>query len=185
MNKTALVLILALGLGLGYLAATHFAPKPVVVAAPKPVVVDEPAPAPKAKAPRAVEAPVNAKSEEQLANEEFKAKAKAFGEETKKMVEEIAGGDQAKLQRAMFAGMMKPEGQAIMKEMRELGDAFRKATPAEREALGAQAVALRDRALAALRVEIAAQDAAAAGGAPAPAPGAAPAAPAQPPVIIM
>jgi len=185
MNKTSLVLILALGLGLGFLIARYYTPAPVAVEAPKPVAVVEPAPAPKAKAPRVVEAPAAAvKSDEELANEEFKARAKAFGEETKKMVEELAGGDQAKLQKAMFSGMLKPEGQAIMKEARELGEAFRKATPAEREALGAQAVALRDRALAALRVELAAQNAAPAA---VPTEGFAPAAPApaQPPVVIM
>ena len=72
------------------------------------------------------------------------------------MVVEIAGGDQAKLQRAMFAGMMKPEGQAIMAEARELGEAMRNATPADREALTQRSLALRDRAMNALRAEMAA-----------------------------
>ena len=72
------------------------------------------------------------------------------------MVEEISGGDQAKLQRAMFAGMMKPEGQAIMAETREIGEAMRNATPADREALTQRSLALRDRAMNALRAEMAA-----------------------------
>jgi hypothetical protein len=159
MSKTTLVLILALGLGGGFLIARYAFPTPVPVAveAPKPVVAEKVAPVAKARAPRSVEAPVAAeKSEEDIAKEEFKARAKAFGEETKKMVEEISGGDQAKLQRAMFAGMMKPEGQAIMAEARELGEAMRNATPAEREALGPKAIALRDRAMSALRAEMAA-----------------------------
>jgi len=159
MSKTTLVLILALGLGGGFLIARYAFPTPVPVAveAPKPVVAEKVAPVAKARAPRSVEAPVAAeKSEEDIAKEEFKARAKAFGEETKKMVEEISGGDQAKLQRAMFAGMMKPEGQAIMAEARELGEAMRNATPAEREALGQRSIALRDRAMSALRNEIAA-----------------------------
>ena len=110
-------------------------------------------------------------------------------DETRKMVEDIAGGDQAKLQRAMFSGMMKPEGQAIMKEWREFGEAMRNASPAEREALAQQAVALRDRTLNALRAEMAAQSNLAPGapvavpaeaGAPAGQPAAQPA-----PVIIM
>ena len=114
-------------------------------------------------------------------------------EETKKMAEEIAGGDQNKLQRAVMSGMMKPENQALMKEMRELGAAMRNATPEEREVLGQQAVALRDRAMAALRAEVAALPEPGAAPAipaiPAPAPvvggEAAPAAPAPAPVIIM
>ncbi len=159
MSKTTLVLILALGLGGGFLIAKYALPTtaPVVGEAPKPIVAEKVAPVAKARAPRSVEAPVAAeKSEEDIAKEEFKARAKAFGEETKKMVEEISGGDQAKLQRAMFAGMMKPEGQAIMAEARELGEAMRNATPAEREALGQKAIALRDRAMNALRTEMAA-----------------------------
>jgi hypothetical protein len=159
MSKTTLVLILALGLGGGFLIAKYAfpTPPPVAVEAPKPTVAEKVAPVAKARAPRSVETPVAAeKSEEDIAKEEFKARAKAFGEETKKMVEEISGGDQAKLQRAMFAGMMKPEGQAIMAEARELGEAMRNATPAEREALGQKAIALRDRAMNALRTEMAA-----------------------------
>jgi hypothetical protein len=104
------------------------------------------------------------------------------------MVEELAGGDQAKLQRAVMAGMMKPEGQAIMKEMRDLGAAFKTATPEEREALGQQAVALRERAMTALRSELAALDVpAAAPAAPATTGETAPLAPtaAPAPVIIM
>jgi hypothetical protein len=159
MSKTTLVLLLALGLGGGFLIARYAfpAPAPVAVEAPKPVVAEKVAPVAQVRAPRTAEAPVVAeKSEEDIAKEEFKARAKAFSEETKKMVEEISGGDQAKLQRAMFAGMMKPEGQAIMAEARELGEAMRNATPAEREALGQKALALRDRAMNALRAEMAA-----------------------------
>jgi hypothetical protein len=188
MSKTTLVLILALGLGGGFLIARYAfpAPAPVVVEAPKPAAPEKVAPVAKARGPRAVEAPAGAvKSDEDLAKEEFKARAKAFGEETKRMVEEISGGDQAKLQRAMFAGMSKPEGMAIMNEARELGEAMRNATPAEREALGQKAIALRDRAMNALRAEMAAlNNPAPAAPVAAPAEAGAPAA--QPaPVIIM
>ena len=141
MSKTTLVLILALGLGGGFLIARYAfpAPAPVAVEAPKPAAPEKVAPVAKARVPRTVEAPAGAvKSEDDIAKEEFKARAKAFGEETKRMVEEISGGDQAKLQRAMFAGMSKPEGMAIMNEARELGEAMRNATPAEREALQAK-----------------------------------------------
>ncbi len=159
MSKTTLVLLLALGLGGGFLIARYAfpTPPPVAVEAPKPTVPEQVAPVAKPRPARPIEAPVAVeKSDEDIAKEEFKARAKAFGEETKKMVEEIAGGDQAKLQRAMFAGMMKPEGQAIMAEARELGEAMRNATPADREALGQRAIALRDRAMNALRNEMAA-----------------------------
>lgn len=157
MSKTTLILMLALGLGGGFLIARFVKPTPVAVDIPKPVLVEAPRPVASVAPPARPPAPVGSeKSEEDIAKEEFKARAKAFGEETKKMVEEISGGDQAKLQRAMFAGMMKPEGQAIMAEARELGEAMRNATPAEREALGQRSIALRDRAMNALRTEMAA-----------------------------
>ena len=159
MSKTTLVLLLALGLGGGFLIARYAfpTPAPVVVEAPKPTVPAPVAPVAKPRPARPIEAPVAAaKSDEDIAKEEFKARAKAFAEETKKMVEEISGGDQAKLQRAMFAGMMKPEGQAIMAETREIGEAMRNATPADREALTQRSLALRDRAMNALRAEMAA-----------------------------
>ena len=179
MNKSTVFLTLLLGIGLCLLGARFFTDEPAPVAKPAAVAPVEPPPAPvaKVKAPKpVVEAskPV-AKTEDDASRQEAKAKAKAFMEETRKMAEEIAGGDQNKLQRAVMSGMMKPENQALMKEMRELGAAMRNATPEEREVLGQQAVALRDRAMAALRAEVAAL----------PESGAAPAIPAPAPVIIM
>jgi hypothetical protein len=194
MNKTTVFLVLLLGVGLGLLGARLLqAP-----ATPAPVAVQtEPVPAPtppvaKVKPPKPAAEPAKpaVATDEAAARQEMKAKAKAFMDETRKMAEEIAGGDPDKLQRAVMAGMMKPENQALMKEMRELGTAMRTASPEEREALGAQAMALRDRAMAALRVEVAALAAPAAPAAPvAPATTGetAPAAPAAAPapVIIM
>ncbi len=194
MNKSTVFLTLLLGLGLGLLGARFFAEAPAPVAKPAAVAPVEPTPAPiaKVKAPKPVaEAPkAVVKVDEETARQEARAKAKVFMEETKKMAEEIAGGDQNKLQRAVMSGMMKPENQALMKEMRELGNAMRNATPEEREVLGQQAVALRDRAMTALRAEVAALPEAGAAPAavpPAPVVGgeAAPAAPAPAPVIIM
>lgn len=156
MNKTTLVLLLALGLGAGFLVARFVKPTPAAVDIPKPVIMEAPRPAATvAKATRPTSPPASTeKSGEDLAKEEFQARAKAFGEETKKMIEEMAGGDQGKVQRAIFSGMLKPEGQAIMKEWRTFGEAMRTATPADREALGQQVVALRDRTLNALRAEM-------------------------------
>jgi len=194
MNKSTVFLTLLLGIGLGLLGARFFAEAPAPVAKPAAVAPVEPPPAPiaKVKAPKPVaEAPkAVVKVDEETARQEARAKAKVFMEETKKMAEEIAGGDQNKLQRAVMSGMMKPENQALMKEMRELGNAMRNATPEEREVLGQQAVALRDRAMTALRAEVAALPEAGAAPAavpPAPVVGgeAAPAAPAPAPVIIM
>lgn len=194
MNKSTVFLTLLLGIGLGLLGARFFAETPAPVAKPAAAAPVEPTPAPiaKVKAPKPLaEAPkAVAKADEETARQEARAKAKVFMEETRKMAEEIAGGDQNKLQRAVMSGMMKPENQALMKEMRELGTAMRNATPEEREVLGQQAVALRDRAMAALRAEVAALPEA--GAAPAAVPPAAaaggeaaPAAPAPAPVIIM
>lgn len=158
MNKTTLVLLLALGLGAGFLVARFVKPTPAAVDIPKPVTMEAPRPAATvAKATRPTSPLASTeKSEGDRAKEEFQARAKAFGEETKKMVEEIAGGDQAKLQRATLTGMLKPEGQAIMKEWRTFGEAMRTATPADREALEQQAIALRARTLNALRAEMSA-----------------------------
>jgi hypothetical protein len=157
MSKTTLVLLLALGLGGGFLIARFVKPTPVAVDIPKPAVVEAPRPVVSvAPLVRPTAPAITEKSADDIAKEEFRARAKAFGEETKKMVEEISGGDQAKLQRAMFAGMMKPEGQAIMAETREIGEAMRNATPADREALTQRSLALRDRAMNALRAEMAA-----------------------------
>lgn len=194
MSKTSGFILLILGLGLGLLGARFFAEAPAPVAKPAAVAPVEPTPAPiaKVKAPKPVaEAPkAVVKVDEETARQEARAKAKVFMEETKKMAEEIAGGDQNKLQRAVMSGMMKPENQALMKEMRELGTAMRNATPEEREALAQQAVTLRDRAMTALRAEVATLPEAGAAPAavpPAPVVGgeAAPAAPAPAPVIIM
>ena len=192
MNKSTVFLTLLLGIGIGLLGARFFAEEPAPVAKPAAAAPVEPTPAPiaKVKAPKPLaEAPkAVAKADEETARQEARAKAKVFMEETRKMAEEIAGGDQNKLQRAVMSGMMKPENQALMKEMRELGTAMRNATPEEREVLGQQAVALRDRAMAALRAEVAAlPEAGAAPAAVPPAAGgeAAPAAPAPAPVIIM
>ena len=193
MNKSTVFLTLLLGIGIGLLGARFFAEEPAPVAKPAAAAPVEPTPAPiaKVKAPKPLaEAPkAVAKADEETARQEARAKAKVFMEETRKMAEEIAGGDQNKLQRAVMSGMMKPENQALMKEMRELGAAMRNATPEEREVLGQQAVALRDRAMAALRAEVAALPEA--GAAPAAVPPAAaaggeaaPAAPAPAPVII-
>lgn len=194
MNKSTVFLTLLLGIGLGLLGARFFAEAPAPVAPPVAAAPVEPTPAPiaKVKAPKPVaEAPkAVANADEETARQEARAKAKVFMEETKKMAEEIAGGDQKKLQRAVMSGMLKPENQALMKEMRELGTAMRNATPEEREALAQQAVTLRDRAMTALRAEVAALPEAGAAPAavpPAPVVGgeAAPAAPAPAPVIIM
>lgn len=186
MSKTTLVLLLALGLGGGFLIARYVKPTPAAVDIPKPAVVEAPRlVASVAPLARPTPPAITEKSADDIAKEEFRARAKAFGEETKKMVEEISGGDQAKLQRAMFAGMMKPEGQAIMAETREIGEAMRNATPADREVLNQRSLALRDRAMNALRAEMAAlNNPAPAAPATQPAETGAPAAPPAP-VIIM
>jgi 3-oxoacyl-ACP reductase-like protein len=160
MSKSTVFLALLLAAGFYLLGTRFFADAPAPVAAPVTAAPAEPAPAPvaKVKAPKPVANAVKpiGKTEDDAARQEAKAKVKAFMEETKKMAEEIAGGDPVKLQRAVMSGMMKPENQALMKEMREFGAAMRNATPEEREVLGQQAVALRDRAMAALRAEVAA-----------------------------
>jgi hypothetical protein len=109
----------------------------------------------------------------------MKARFKEFGDETRKLALEIAG-DEKRLQEAVRAGMLTPEGIGIMMKAREIGENFRKATTdEEREAALAEVPALRDQAMARLRIEVDKLNG--------PAPAATPAAPAPtaPPAVIM
>lgn len=161
MKKVLFFLLLGAGfaLYLGFSVFWSAAP----VAKPRPAaVVTEPAPAPSAPAPRpprAAPSPVKVAKDLKM-SAELKQQLREFGEETRKMAEDLAQGDREKLGRAIRAGMLKPEGQAIVREAQELGQAFRGANDDERAALLAAGVALRDRAMVMLRAELAGLDAA-------------------------
>ena len=114
-------------------------------------------------------------------DEATKARMKAFGEETRQMALDLAGGDEKKLGQAFRNGMANPATQDLFARGRALGEAMRAATTdAERAALEGEVIALRDEGMGLLKAELEKLDAAAANGQPAPGPAApAPVVPAQ------
>ena len=125
------------------MAAPAPAPQPAKVSAAKPVTATP------AKRPPMDEA--------------TKARYKAFGEETRKMALDLAGGDEKKLGQAFRNGMANPATQELFNRGRALGEAMRAAeTDAERAALEGQVAALRDEGMGMLKAELEKLDAPAA-----------------------
>jgi len=182
MNKTSVAITAAFCVAIGFLIARLIGPSETPAPAKvEKAVVAAPAAAPqpaKVAAPKPV-APTQAKRP--LMDEATKARYKAFGDETRKMALDLAGGDEKKLGQAFRNGMANPATQELFKRGREIGEAMRNAkTDAERTALEGEVVALRDEGLGMLKAELAKIDAAGAAGQPAPAPAApAPVIPAQ------
>ncbi|MGA0133529.1 MAG: hypothetical protein ACO3ND_04145 [Opitutales bacterium] len=173
MRPATFILTIALAVGVTAVAM-KFLPEdePAPAPAPAPVVKEE-KPKSKFRPPSPAPAVVNNDGKRPQLSDEMKAKFKEFGDETRKMALEIAG-DEKRLQDAVRAGMMTAEGIGIMMKAREIGENFRKATTdAEREAALAEVPALRDQAMARLRIEVDKLNA--------PAPDAAPAAAGAPP----
>jgi hypothetical protein len=180
MRPATFILTIALACGLTAVVMKLLPDQPAAAPkepAPAPVVVEvkpkaRPTPPPAAPA-------VNAENKRPQMSDEMKARFKEFGDETRKLALEIAG-DEKRLNEAVRAGMFTPEGMSIMMKAREIGENFRKATTdAEREAALTEVPALRDQALARLRIEVDKLN-----GSP---PAATPAAPAPtaPPAVIM
>ena len=181
MNKTSLAITAAFCIAIGFLVARFVGPSDT----PPPAKVEKPvvaAPAPVAQPPKVVtpkpvaEAPTKRPS----MDEATKARYKAFGEETRKMALDLAGGDEKKLGQAFRNGMINPAAQELFTRGRALGEAMRAATTdAERAALEGEVAALRDEGMGLLKAELEKIDAAA-NGQPAPAQAApAPVIPAQ------
>jgi hypothetical protein len=182
MNKTSLAITAAFCVAIGFLIARFVGPSDLedVTKVEKPVVT-APTPQPKptkVAAPKPV-APTQAKRPPM--DEATKARYKAFGEETRKMALDLAGGDEKKLGQAFRNGMINPATQELFKRGREIGEAMRNAqTDEERAQLEGQVIALRDEGLGMLKAELDKIDATEAAGQPTPAPAApAPVIPAQ------
>ncbi len=181
MRPATFILPIALAAGL-----TAVVMKFLPASAPGPAPAPPPAPAAKEERPKSKFRPsppaptaVNGETKRPQLSDGMKARFKEFGDETRRLALEIAG-DEKRLQEAVRAGMLTPEGIGIMMKAREIGENFRKATTdEEREAALAEVPALRDQAMARLRIEVDKLD----GRAPAATP-AAPA-PAAPPAVIM
>ncbi len=182
MNKTSVAITAAFCVAIGFLIARFVGPSET----PAPAKVEKaveaaPTPAPqpaKVAAPKPV-APTQAKRPPM--DEATKARYKAFGDETRKMALDLAGGDEKKLGQAFRNGMINPATQELFKRGREIGEAMRNAqTDEERAQLEGQVIALRDEGLGLLKTELDKIDATQPAGQAAPAPAApAPVIPAQ------
>jgi len=156
MNKTSVAITAAFCVAIGFLIARFIGPTET----PAPAKVDKavvaaPAPAPqpaKVAAPKPV---TPTPSKRPPMDEATKARFKAFGEETKQLALDLAGGDEKKLSQAFRNGMTNPASQDLFKRGREIGEAFRAAqTDAEREALMADVQSLREQGLGILKAEL-------------------------------
>jgi hypothetical protein len=170
MKKTSLFITIAFCVAIGFLIARLTSPSPTTTPTKveQPVVVaPTPKPAPIVTAKPAV--PTQAKRPPM--DEATKARYKAFGEETRKIAMDLAGGDEKKLGQAIRNGMLDPSSQEILKRGREIGEAFRNAqTDEQRAALETEVIALRDQAMSALKTQLDKLDAAPAAAPAVPAP---------------
>ena len=167
MKKTSLLITIAFCVAIGFLIARLTSPSasPVPAKLTPVVVAPTPKPAPVVAAKPAV--PTQAKRPPM--DEATKARYKAFGEETRKIAMDLAGGDEKKLGQAIRNGMLDPSAQEIFKRGREIGEAFRDAqTDEQRAALETEVVALREQAMSALKTQLDKLDVAPAPAVPAP-----------------
>jgi len=182
MNKTSVAITAAFCVAIGFLIARLTSPSEVVTPAKaEKAVVAAPTPAPQPAKVTTAKPVTAAPAKRPPMDEATKARYKAFGEETRKMALDLAGGDEKKLGQAFRNGMANPATQDLFKRGRALGEAMRAAqTDAERTALESEVGALRDEVMGLLKAELEKIDAAAANGQPAATPPApAPVVPAQ------
>lgn len=161
MRKTPLIIGIVFCVAIGFLVARLLdRPETPAKAAPK-VVAAEPAKAPQPKPAAAAKPTAPTTAKRPPMDEATKARFKAFGEETKKLALDLAGGDEKKLGQAFRNGMTNPASQELFRRGREIGEAFRAAqNDAEREALMMDVQALRDQGMAILKAELDKLDAA-------------------------
>jgi hypothetical protein len=169
MKKTSLFITIAFCVANGFLVARFITPSE----APAPTKVEQPVvtPTPKPKPAVATKPTTPAPAKRPPMDEATKARYKAFGEETRKIAMDLAGGDEKKLGQAIRNGMLDPSSQEILKRGREIGEAFRAAeTDEQRAALETEVIALRDQAMSALKAQLDKLDAAPAAAPAVPAP---------------
>ena len=154
MKKTSLFITIAFCVAIGFLIARFVTPSE----APLPAKVEKaivPAPTPKPAPVAAAKPAVTTQAKRPPMDEATKARYKAFGEETRKMAMDLAGGDEKKLGQAIRNGMLDPSSQEILKRGRESGEAFRAAeTDEQRAALETEVIALREQAMSALKTQL-------------------------------
>jgi hypothetical protein len=155
MKKTSLFITIAFCVAIGFLIARLISPSPTPAPTKveQPVVAPTPTPKPKSAVATKPNSPAPAKRPPM--DEATKARYKAFGEETRKIAMDLAGGDEKKLGQAIRNGMLDPSAQEILKRGREIGEAFRAAeTDEQRAALETEVIALREQAMAALKTQL-------------------------------
>ena len=156
MNKTSVAITAAFCVAIGFLIARFIGP----TEAPAPAKVEKavvaaPAPAPQPAKVSAAKPVTATPAKRPPMDEATKARYKAFGEETRKMALDLAGGDEKKLGQAIRNGMLDPSSQEILKRGREIGEAFRAAeTDEQRAALETEVIALREQAMSALKTQL-------------------------------
>ncbi len=154
MKKTSLFITIAFCVAIGFLIARFVTPSE----APLPAKVEKaivPAPTPKPAPVAAAKPAAPTQAKRPPMDEATKARYKAFGEETRKMAMDLAGGDEKKLGQAIRNGMLEPSSQEILKRGREIGEAFRAAeTDEQRAALETEVIALREQAMSALKTQL-------------------------------
>jgi hypothetical protein len=154
MKKTSLFITIAFCVAIGFLIARFVTPSE----APLPAKVEKaivPAPTPKPAPDAAAKPAAPTQAKRPPMDEATKARYKAFGEETRKMAMDLAGGDEKKLGQAIRNGMLDPSSQEILKRGREIGEAFRAAeTDEQRAALETEVIALREQAMSALKTQL-------------------------------
>ena len=154
MKKTSLFITIAFCVAIGFLIARFITPSE----APLPAKVEKaivPAPTPKPAPVAAAKPAAPTQAKRPPMDEATKARYKAFGEETRKMAMDLAGGDEKKLGQAIRNGMLDPSSQEILKRGREIGEAFRAAeTDEQRAALETEVIALREQAMSALKTQL-------------------------------
>ena len=171
MKKTSLFITIAFCVAIGFLVARFITPSeaPAPAKVEQPVVAPTPTPKPKPAVATKPTTPAPAKRPPM--DEATKARYKAFGEETRKIAMDLAGGDEKKLGQAIRNGMLDPSAQEILKRGREIGEAFRAAeTDEQRAALESEVIALREQAMSALKTQLDKLDAAPAAAPAVPAP---------------
>ena len=154
MKKTSLFITIAFCVAIGFLIARFVTPSE----APLPAKVEKaivPAPTPKPAPVAAAKPAAPTQAKRPPMDEATKARYKAFGEETRKIAMDLAGGDEKKLGQAIRNGMLDPSSQEILKRGREIGEAFRAAeTDEQRAALETEVIALREQAMSALKTQL-------------------------------
>jgi hypothetical protein len=155
MKKTSLFITIAFCVAIGFLVARFITPSEVPAPAKVEQPVVAPTPTPKPKPAVATKPTTPAPAKRPPMDEATKARYKAFGEETRKIAMDLAGGDEKKLGQAIRNGMLDPSAQEILKRGREIGEAFRAAeTDEQRAALETEVIALREQAMAALKTQL-------------------------------